>query len=102
MSISRTPTSPTRVLVVDADGSGAPALLQVLAAAGFETSHAAGIDRAVDALLRGSAEVVLLTLGRHGLRGLSQLVASAGEAQVVLFAPPGQEAAAREGLTLGA
>ena len=102
MSISRTPTSPTRVLIVDADGSGAPALLQLLAAAGFETSHAAGIDRAVDALLRGSAEVVLLTLGRHGLRGLSQLVASAGEAQVVLFAPPGQEAAAREGLTLGA
>lgn len=102
MSPSRTSGTPTRVLIVDADGLGAPALLQLLAAAGFETSHAVGIERAVDILLRGTSEVVLLTLGRAGLRGLSQLVASAGDAQVVLFAPPGQEAIAREGLTLGA
>jgi DNA-binding NtrC family response regulator len=102
MPISRTSNTPTRVLIVDADGVGAPALLQLLAAAGFETSHANGIERATDVLLRGSTEVVLLTLGRQGLRGLSQLVAAAGDAQVVLFAPPGQERIAREGLTLGA
>ena len=95
-------TTPTRVLIVDADGTGAPALLQLLAAAGFETSHAAGVDRAVEALLRSGTDVVLLALGRPGLGGLSQLVSAAGDAQVVLFAPPGQEAAAREGLRLGA
>ena len=95
-------TTPTRVLIVDADGTGAPALLQLLAAAGFETSHAAGVDRAVDTLLRTGTDVVLLALGRPGLRGVSQLAASAGDAQLVLFAPPGQEATAREGLRLGA
>ena len=95
-------TTPIRVLIVDADGSGAPALLQLLAAAGFETSHAAGVDRAVDALLRSGTDVVLLALGRPGLRGVSQLAAAAGDAQLVLFAPPGQEATAREGLRLGA
>lgn len=95
-------TSPTRVLIVDADGTGAPALLQLLAAAGFETSHAAGVDRAVDTLLRSGTDVVLLALGRQGLRGVSQLSAAAGDAQLVLFAPPGQEATAREGLRLGA
>src|SRR5690349_12542763 len=98
MTSPRTPNSPTRVLIVDADGAGAPALLQLLAAAGFETSHAAGIERAADVLLRGGVDVVLLTLGRPGLRGFSQLVAAAGDAQVVLFAPPGQEGTAREGL----
>lgn len=102
MSSPRTPDSPTHVLIVDADGAGASALLQLLAAAGFETSHAAGIERAVDVLLRGGADVVLLTLGRPGLRGFSQLVAAAGDAQVVLLAPPGQEGTAREGLSLGA
>lgn len=103
MSSSRiTATTPTRVLIVDADGSGAPALLQLLAAAGFETSHAAGVDRAVDVLLRTGTDVVLLALGRPGLRGVSQLAAAAGDAQLVLFAPPGQEATAREGLRLGA
>ena len=102
MSSTRTSGTPTRVLIVDADGAGAPALLQLLAAAGFETSHAAGIDRAVDVLLRGGADVVLHTLGRAALRGFSQLVAAAGDAQVVLLAPPGQEAAVREGLALGA
>src|SRR3954470_21937922 len=102
MPISRTSNTPTRVLIVDADGVGAPALLQLLAAAGFETSHANGIERAADVLLRGSTEVVLLTLGRQGLRGLSQLVAAAGDAQVVLFAPPGQEGTVHEGLSLGA
>lgn len=95
-------TSPTRVLIVDADGTGAPALLQLLAAAGFDTNHAAGVDRAVDMLLRGGTDVVLLALGRPGLRGVSQLAAAAGDAQLVLFAPPGQEATAREGLRLGA
>jgi len=95
-------TSPTRVLIVDADGTGAPALLQLLAAAGFETSHASGVDRAVDTLLRSGTDVVLLALGRPGLRGVSQLAAAAGDAQLVLFAPPGQEATAREGLQLGA
>ena len=95
-------TSPTRVLIVDADGTGAPALVQLLAAAGFETSHAAGVDRAVDMLLRSGTDVVLLALGRPGLRGVSQLAAAAGDAQLVLFAPPGQEATAREGLRLGA
>ncbi|HET7132044.1 MAG TPA: sigma 54-interacting transcriptional regulator, partial [Gammaproteobacteria bacterium] len=95
-------TTPTRVLIVDADGTGAPALLQLLAAAGFETSHAAGVDRAVDMLLRSGTDVVLLALGRPGLRGVSQLAAAAGDAQLVLFAPPGQEATAREGLRLGA
>jgi DNA-binding NtrC family response regulator len=95
-------TTPIRVLIVDADGTGAPALLQLLAAAGFETSHAAGVDRAVDALLRTGTDVVLLALGRPGLRGVSQLAAAAGDAQLVLFAPPGQEATAREGLRLGA
>ena len=94
--------SPTRVLIVDADGTGAPALLQLLAAAGFETSHAAGVERAVDVLLRTGTDVVLLALGRPGLRGVSQLAAAAGDAQLVLFAPPGQEATAREGLRLGA
>jgi DNA-binding NtrC family response regulator len=94
--------TPTRVLIVDADGTGAPALLQLLAAAGFETSHAAGVDRAVDVLLRSGTDVVLLALGRPGLRGVSQLAAAAGDAQLVLFAPPGQEATAREGLRLGA
>ena len=93
---------PTRVLIVDADGGGAPALLQLLAAAGFETSHAAGVDRAVDALTRASADVVLLALGRPGLRGVSQLSAAAGEAQLVLLAGPDQEGLAREGLQLGA
>lgn len=103
MTTSRgTTTTPIRVLIVDADGSGAPALLQLLAAAGFETSHAAGVDRAVDALLRTGTDVVLLALGRPGLRGVSQLAAAAGDAQLVLFAPPGQEATAREGLRLGA
>lgn len=95
-------TTPTRVLIVDADGTGAPALLQLLAAAGFETSHAAGVDRAVDTLLRSGTDVVLLALGRTGLRGVSQLAAAAGDAQLVLFAPPGQEATARDGLRLGA
>lgn len=95
-------TTPTRVLIVDADGTGAPALLQLLAAAGFDTSHAAGVDRAVDILLRTGTDVVLLALGRPGLRGVSQLAAAAGDAQLVLFAPPGQEATAREGLRLGA
>ncbi len=94
--------TPIRVLIVDADGAGAPALLQLLAAAGFETSHAAGVDRAVDMLLRSGTDVVLLSLGRPGLRGVSQLAAAAGDAQLVLFAPPGQEATAREGLRLGA
>jgi DNA-binding NtrC family response regulator len=94
--------TPTRVLIVDADGTGAPALLQLLAAAGFETSHAAGVDRAVDMLLRSGTDVVLLALGRPGLRGVSQLAAAAGDAQLVLFAPPGQEVTAREGLRLGA
>ena len=103
MTTSRTATTtPIRVLIVDADGAGAPALLQLLAAAGFETSHAAGVDRAVDALLRSGTDVVLLALGRPGLRGVSQLAAAAGDAQLVLFAPPGQEATAREGLRLGA
>lgn len=95
-------TTPTRVLIVDADGTGAPALLQLLAAAGFETSHAAGVDRAVDSLLRFGTDVVLLAMGRPGLRGVSQIAAAAGDAQLVLFAPPGQEATAREGLRLGA
>lgn len=94
--------SATRVLIVDADGTGAPALLQLLAAAGFETSHAAGVERAVDALLRSAADVVLLTLGRPGVRGLAQLITAAGDAPVVLFAPAGQETVAREGLRLGA
>ena len=95
-------TTPIRVLIVDADGTGAPALLQLLAAAGFETSHAAGVNRAVDVLLRSGTDVVLLALGRPGLHGVSQLAAAAGDAQLVLFAPPGQEATAREGLRLGA
>jgi DNA-binding NtrC family response regulator len=102
MTFLPTPNSATRVLIVDADGTGAPALLRLLAAAGFETSHAAGVERAVDALLRNASDVVLLTLGRPGVRGLAQLVTAAGDAPVVLFAPAGQEAAAREGLRLGA
>lgn len=102
MSSPRTPNTATRVLIVDADGARAPALLQLLATAGFETRHAAGIERAADLLLREGADVVLLTLGRPGLRGFSQLVAAAGDAQVVLFAPPGQEDTARDGLGLGA
>ena len=48
------------------------------------------------------ADVVLFMLGRQELRRLSQLIAAAGDAQVVLFASPGQEAIAREGLSLGA
>jgi DNA-binding NtrC family response regulator len=95
-------SSSTRVLIVDADGAGAPALLQLLAAAGFETSRAAGIDRAVEALLRASTDVVLLALGRPGLRGVAQLAAAAGDAQLVLLAAPGQELIARDGLRLGA
>lgn len=95
-------SSATRVLIVDADGAGAPALLQLLAAAGFETSHAAGIDRAVELLLRAGSEVVLLALGRRGLHGVSQLSAAAGDAQLVLLAGPGQESLARDGLRLGA
>jgi DNA-binding NtrC family response regulator len=93
---------PTRVLIVDADGAGAPALLQLLAAAGFETARADGVVRAVDALMRASVDVVLLAIGRPGLRGLSQLAAAAGDAQLVLLAAAGQESLAREGLRLGA
>lgn len=95
-------SSPTRVLIVDADGAGAAALRQLLAAAGFESSHTAGVDRAVDHLARGAADVVLLALGAPGLRDVARLVTAAGEAQVVLLAAAGQESLAREGLRLGA
>lgn len=95
-------SSPTRVLIVDADSAGASALLQLLAAAGFEASLAAGVDRAAEALARTSPDVVLLQLGRSGVRGVSRLAAAAGDAQLVLLAGAGQESLAREGLRLGA
>jgi DNA-binding NtrC family response regulator len=92
----------TRILLVDADGAGATALLHLLGPAGYETSHAADLDDAVSQLARASADVLVLSLDVGGLAGVTRLAAEAPEADLVLLAGAGQTAMAREGLRLGA
>jgi DNA-binding NtrC family response regulator len=92
----------TRVLLVDGDGAGATALLQLLGPAGYEASHAATLDAAVRQLARSGADVLLHSLDTGGLAGVARLAGAAPEAELVLLAGVGQLAMAREGLRLGA
>ncbi|MFL5605444.1 MAG: sigma-54-dependent transcriptional regulator [Gemmatimonadaceae bacterium] len=92
----------TRVLLVDADGASATALLQLLGPAGYEVSHAASVDAAVRQLARSDADVLLHSLDTGGLAGVTRLAGAAPEAELVLLAGAAQLAVAREGLRLGA
>jgi DNA-binding NtrC family response regulator len=92
----------TRVLLVDADGASATALVQLLGPAGYEVSHVATVDAAVRQLARAGADVLLHSLDTGGLAGVARLAGAAPEAELVLLAGAGQLAMAREGLRLGA
>jgi DNA-binding NtrC family response regulator len=92
----------TRVLVVDGEGAEATGLRHLLSAAGYEISHAASADRALDQLERTGADVVLLALDLVGLEGVTRLAGVAGGAQLVLLVPAERHAEGRAALRLGA
>jgi DNA-binding NtrC family response regulator len=94
----------TRVLLVDADGPGASALLELLAPAGYKPAHVGCLAQAVEHLARTAevADVVLLAFDVAGLAGVTALAGAAPDAELVLLAAPGDETVAREGLRLGA
>ncbi len=91
-----------RVLVVDANDGAATSMMQQLGPAGYETSHASTVVRAVEQLGRAGADVVLLAFQSIGLGGLTQLASVADEAQLVMLASPDDRDAARCALRLGA
>jgi two-component system response regulator HydG len=92
----------TRVLIVNADGGAATALLHLLGPAGYQASLATDLEQAEGMLERADADVVLLSLDVAGLAGVTRLAAAAPEAELVMLADAGQAEMAREGLRLGA
>jgi two-component system response regulator HydG len=88
----------TRVLVVDADGTRAQALVELLSPAGYETLHAADVHGAHAAL----ADVVLLSASVAETSEVTRLAAAAPDADIVLLVDARALAGAREALQIGA
>lgn len=92
----------TRVLVIDADAERTPRLLEVLAAAGYETHLAPDVESAVAQQSRAAADVVLISYEQHGAVGVTRIAAAVPDAEVVLHVGATREGEAREALRLGA
>jgi DNA-binding NtrC family response regulator len=86
------------VLVVDADGTRARALVELLTPAGYEARHVEGVLVAGDA----SADVLLLSVNEVDTARVARVAAANPDADVVLLTDAPSVAGARDALRLGA
>ena len=91
-------TSHTCVLVVDADGTRARALVELLSPAGHEARHVAGVIDAADV----SADVLLLSVDDAEDATITRLAAAVPDADMVVLTDARRLAQVRHALRIGA